>query len=73
MPGQSIFKLINAHIDLLLTIYKVLDGELIETRFAWPEDDQLLNSGHEEMHVQSKAKLGLNEVQYITGKFNISK
>lgn len=47
----------------------MLDGELIETRFAWPDENKALNSVHKEMDIQSKAKLGLNEVQYITGKF----
>lgn len=49
---------------------KILDGELIESRFAWPDENVLKHSKNEgqEMKPSSEARVGLDSVVYINGK-----
>lgn len=50
---------------------KILDGELIESRYAWPEEDQMKenNGVGQEMKLISEARLGRDQVLYINGSF----
>jgi cysteine dioxygenase len=57
-------------------IMKVLEGELLETRYAWPEKDGKLNKNtenmvHEEMKVTDEARCGLDECVYIHDKIGL--
>lgn len=51
---------------------QVLDGELVESRFAWPEEDQLIGRESQEMYRVSDTKMIKNNIVYINGKFNWS-
>lgn len=48
---------------------QVLDGELVESRFAWPDEDQLIGRDSQEMYRVSDTKMTKNNIVYINGKF----
>ena len=47
---------------------KILDGELFESRFAWPEQNQLSGDQSQEMCCLSNTKMATDDVLYINGK-----
>lgn len=48
---------------------KMLDGELIESRFAWPDQNQILGEQGREMCRLSDTLMKQDDVLYINGKF----
>lgn len=49
---------------------KILEGELVESRFAWPEEEVIESDGEgQEMSLITETRLGLNEVLYINGEY----
>ena len=46
----------------------MLQGELIESRFAWPKQDQIIGTQSEEMCCLSDTRMQHNDVHYINGK-----
>lgn len=44
----------------------------MESRFAWPEEDQLIGRESQEMYRVSDTKMIKNNIVYINGKFNWS-
>lgn len=47
---------------------QVLDGELIESRYAWPDEEQLIGRESQEMYRVSDNKMTKNNIFYINGK-----
>lgn len=47
---------------------QVIDGELIESRFAWPDQDQILGANKQEMCRLSDTRMAPNDVLYINGE-----
>lgn len=50
---------------------KTLEGELIESRFAWPDEEQLARGVPQEMSVISENRMNQNEVRYINDKVGL--
>jgi len=48
---------------------KVLDGELLETQYAWPSSQNLANDSQDGLNVTERTLLRKDEVTYIHGKF----
>jgi len=63
--GSSIHNHSNSHCFM-----KCLQGKLIETRYAWPEDDESENKEHP-MHVISRGELKEGEVSYINDSIGL--
>lgn len=47
----------------------MLDGELIESRFAWPDESQLIGRESQEMYRVSDNKMTKNNIFYINGEY----
>lgn len=52
---------------------KILEGELVESRFAWPAEEEVIEEEEEEsegqeMSLIAETRLGLNDVLYINGE-----
>lgn len=47
----------------------MLDGELIESRFAWPDENQIIGAQSQEMCRLSDNRMDLNDVLYINGGY----
>lgn len=47
---------------------QVLDGELIESRFAWPNKDQIVGAHGQEMCRLSDTRMLRDDVLYINGE-----
>lgn len=47
---------------------KVLDGELIEGRFAWPDERTLVGAKTQEMSRVKDTQMRLNDIYYIHGE-----
>lgn len=50
-------------------IEQLLDGELVESRFAWPDESQLIGRESQEMYRVSDTKMTKNNIVYINGKY----
>lgn len=48
---------------------KVLDGELIESRFAWPDENSIKGVEEQEMCRLSDTRMVENDVLYINGEY----
>ena len=59
--GSSVHDHSNSH-----CFFKMLDGELTETKFAWPDENK-----ESEMTETSKATYTKDQVSYINGNFGI--
>lgn len=66
--GSAIHDHANAH-----CVMKILQGELCETRYAWPEDDKTDESPEdaEGLKELQRCTLGLNEICYINDSLGL--
>jgi len=47
---------------------KILEGELVESRYAWPEENQMKQSSIRGMSKLSESRMQTNNVLYINGR-----